>query len=686
MINIKNKNSNNIDYIYIPFFKYINNQTDNIVHIMNLDITKPLIISYDNDPKNIDTKGATDNYIRGLEYYTYNYIIVGIGKKWNGWYGRLVEYIKILQTLPKEQLVVITDARDVLINTSESEFINNYNELLQKYNDIKREKIVFSSEYGCCVGPMRQYDPGTIFSKKKKIKQAPFMDENNNINGMYPWGNNKLRDEPFLKFYNFFIEKFLETRIKYNLNLPDDYKLICLNFGMCLGKVESILEMFKFFNIQKYEDDQHLASEYFYIFPERIILDYEQKIFTNTGYKHNIRKCTGKTEKNIHFKLDFNEDIESNEINNKTNQTTIRDDIEKGQMYYFDDELKKYIYVYNDLKTSPTFFQSPGRDWNCYNDIIYKLPYCNKYICSYYKDKNNTKLLNIKDIIYTEYNKKEGDINLVNEIIENILNPIDVAIRLKMINMIYKYIIQTDIKIILIGSSLLGYQKYNNLNNNILCFMPWEKKLMLGMYYENENNEILNNIFENIINENYELEIYYKNKGVNISKYNTKKINKENKKIIKNILTNYDIRIITIYYPKDKYDKILKEYNNSNENNIIPNITIYIFKYNNITNEYEFNSNIYINEFIDSLFKDNYIKISKKNIFPIKKINYNTISLYIPNNIDKYIKQYYKYNNNILQYIDNELKIKYNNTNIIKLIIIYNEYILLYYNELDKNI
>ena len=61
---------------------------------------------------------------------------------------------------------------------------------------------------------------------------------------------------------------------------------------MMISKNINLLKMLKLFNLKYDEDDQHLASDFFYKRPEMVILDYTQILLSNTGYKHSFRKCT----------------------------------------------------------------------------------------------------------------------------------------------------------------------------------------------------------------------------------------------------------------------------------------------------------------------------------------------------------------------------------------------------------
>ena len=85
---------------------------------------------------------------------------------------------------------------------------------------------------------------------------------------------------------------------------------------MLVGLNKNILNMFRLFNMKSGEDDQHLASEFFYMRPEIVILDYTQILLSNTGYKHSFRKCTSKTMNNTNYNINFNDLLNEQYKNN----------------------------------------------------------------------------------------------------------------------------------------------------------------------------------------------------------------------------------------------------------------------------------------------------------------------------------------------------------------------------------
>ena len=80
------------------------------------------IVAFANDAK----EPMLINLVRSLEKYNYDYKIVGIGSKWEGFMTKIKGYLEYTKTLDPNQLVVITDAYDVLATGPPGELISNY--------------------------------------------------------------------------------------------------------------------------------------------------------------------------------------------------------------------------------------------------------------------------------------------------------------------------------------------------------------------------------------------------------------------------------------------------------------------------------------------------------------------------------------------------------------------------------
>jgi hypothetical protein len=738
--------------IYDNLIKYIKKYDINLIYnLENLEPTIPLIITYDNQSVRNEKNESFVNFLKGLIHYKYNFIVCGINTKWDGWYGRYKNYLELLDTIPPEQLIFITDSRDVLVNDSPTEFVNNYNKLINIYNDKNGSKIIFGTEIGCCVNQMWHYSPGSVFTnskesnvdvyqesviskimaessnyKNKNLKQIEIELNKSPYNTTHPtyglerdlkiFPNGKTFPwEHWIKWNKFFIEKFLEATQKYPLQINDlKYPIIKLNFGMMAGKNGSILKMLKAFDLRAGEDDQHLATEFLYMRPEMVILDYTQILLSNTGYKHSFRKCTAKTMNNVHYNVNFNDHLNDHDEYMDFDVYTREDIPEQGIMYGFDIQYLKYFFTYDNIISYPCFIQSPGKDWNCYNELLFRLPYCDEKMCSYYFNLEGTQRYNIRDIIIHEYKNQSGDMK-IEWILLNLLNPLYWALDLYIVKDIFDTInidLEKSKTFVLIEyGNLLGLKRFKNLNSQHI--MPWDDDFDLGWYSNNKfSNDLIDEFFKLMIKKGYEIFLYYKEPNAPYSssekEHFTIKLNSENILQIPVLLERYEIVLFNIAIPNTKYKEILKIFNMSMDYEDkyvdgsikIPSVDIFMYEFNSTTNSYEYNKIFGVGH---------KISLNKDTILPIAKSKYNILELYVPNNLNSYLYEVYIKNssdydsyknldkivikrhitlddNEKFKEIDkiNSLNLSVNDKNIILITKIYNNFINKYY-EIIKN-
>jgi len=660
--------------LYFGLNNYLKKYEINFIYNLDkLDESIPLVITYDNQSVRNDKNESFVNFLKGLNHYKYNFVVCGINTKWDGWYGRYKTYLELLEQIPLNQLIFITDSRDVLVNNSPQEFMANYDKLIKIYNDETKSKIVFGTEVGCCVNQMWHYSPGTVFYNQNKNEIDLIKEEvKNKINlqtsgeserlkkneieltkstynqapkyslirtdEIYPNGK-KFPWEHWVKWNNLFIEKFLEANVKYNLRIADyqKYPIIKLNFGLMVGICKNILKFLQTIDLRVGEDDQHLASEFFYSRPEMVILDYTQILLSNTGYKHSFRKCTSKTMNNVHYNINFNDHLNEHDEYVDFNVYTREDIPEQGIMYGFDIQSLKYFFTYGDIISYPSFIQSPGKDWNCYNELLYKLPYCDEKMCSYYYNLEKTQKYNIRDIIIHEYKNQSGDLK-IKWILDNLLNPLYWALNMYIVGDIYEIMGTEEMRgtntfMLLDSGNLLGYYRFSSkLPNHHV--MPWDDDFDLGWYSKNIfSKQTIDNFYKLLIKRGYDIFIYYKEIGTPYSAseadHYTMRLNSQNILQIPVLLHKYEIVLFNISLGTYKYREILKQFNMGTEyeekyldgNVKIPSVDIFMYELNQLTQKYEYKK----------IFGAGYtISIPQKYIEPIKNVVYNKIQVKLP--------------------------------------------------------
>ena len=711
----KSKSSNNNDYGYLevktlsgnPIYdkleKYVKKYDTNLIYNLNgLNPNIPLVITYDNQSVRNEKNESFVNFLKGLNHYKYNFIVCGINTKWDGWYGRYLTYLELLDNIPPTQLIFVTDSRDVLVNDSPTEFAKNYDKLRTIYNDDAKNKIIFGTEIGCCVNQMWHYSPGSVFfnispnameDEKNKFANEVIGEKNKSImgfkslyqsksitpsnliqietkynnsnynshstysleraNNIFPNGK-EFPWEHWIKWNNLFKKRFTEAKYKYQLDnvsnnsLDDAYPIIKLNFGMLVGTCFNVLKMLRTFDLRAGEDDQHLASEFFYARPEMVILDYTQILLSNTGYKHSFRKCTAKTMNNTHYNVNFNDHLNEHDEYVDMNVYTREDIPERGIMYGFDIQNLKYFFTYDKIISFPCFIQSPGKDWNCYNELLYRLPYCDDKMCSYYYNLEQTQKYNIRDIITHEYKNQSGDMK-IEWLLHNILNPLYWALNLYIVNDIYqitKSLNLADTFVLIDSGNLLGYYRFENLPSQHV--MPWDDDFDLGWYSKNKfKSEQIEDFFKEIIKKGYEIFIYYKEIYTPYSSsekdHFTIRLSAENILQIPTLLSRYEIVLFNVAIGVPKYKEILKMFNMNldfEEKYVdstikIPSVDIFMYEFNPETKSYEYNK----------LFGAGYkISLPEKYVVPIKNIKYNNVDVSIPANTKEVLNIVYTQN------------------------------------------
>lgn len=738
---------------YDKLNKYLKRYDINFIYnLENLDTNIPLVITYDNQSVRNEKNESFVNFLKGLNHYKYNFIICGINTKWDGWYGRYLTYLELLEQIPPTQLIFVTDSRDVLVNNSPQEFATNYDKLTKLYADENKTKIVFGTEVGCCVNQMWHYSPGTVFlntdqdyinSVKEEIRNKIISQTSNiseifgkeeielnksNYNTEHPtfslmrteelYPNGKTFPwEHWVRWNNLFIDRFMKANKKYNLAIKDyqKYPIIKLNFGMMVGINSSILKFLKTIDLRAGEDDQHLASDFFFSRPEMVILDYTQILLSNTGYKHSFRRCTSKTMNNTHYNVNFNDHLNDHDEYVDYNVYTREDIPEQGIMYGFDIQTLKYFFTYDNIISYPSFIQSPGKDWNCYNELLYKLPYCDEKMCSYYYNLEKTQKYNVRDIIIHEYRNQSGDMK-IQWILYNLLNPIYWALNLYIVKDVYEIMQTKDIKkydtfMLLDSGNLMGYHRFNKKFKS-QHVMPWDDDFDLGWYNKKDfSKELIEDFFKQVIKKGYEIFLYYKEIKAEYSSsekdHFTMRINSQNILQIQSLLFKHEIVLFNISLGTNKYKEILKQFNMSTEYEEkyldgtikIPSVDIFMYQLNSQTDTYEYNK----------LFGAGYkISLPKKFIEPIKNITYNKIQMSEPSDTKNVLNIVYNqnysgnYNNLDLVIIKrhlslddkenekemnkfNNMGLRVNDKDVLLITKIYNNFINKYYDIINSN-
>jgi hypothetical protein len=207
-------------------------------------INKPLVVYCETDMYNENSL----SFKKMLDKCGWESLSVGVGKKWNGFKTKVIEYQTFLKTLSCDKIIILSDSRDVFCLRNPITFINN----ISNITNID-DKIIISSEMFLC-GHMDWSDEQINVVKQK--------DPNYFWQGIH-----------MTKYWDY-----------YNIQPPlRKY----LNSGLIVGKVENLLKALDWILNSNFNDDQLGFSEYTNTFPERVFLDANAEIFHTSGFGVN---------------------------------------------------------------------------------------------------------------------------------------------------------------------------------------------------------------------------------------------------------------------------------------------------------------------------------------------------------------------------------------------------------------
>ena len=190
--------------------------------------------------------------------------VIGAGETWEGFGTKIFAYTDYLKTLPGDDIVVLIDARDVLINGTPAQFLERFT---------PARVLIVSAEFGCC----SEGDPVITADDRR-------------------W-----------------IESYTDN--------PNRY----LNSGMVAGLVSSFQRVYPFGMTKAGEDDQNAMTRYWKDNPEDIILDYDERLFSNATWSPNSNGYT----------------------------------LGNGQ------------WISKSSGGSPIFIQTQAKNWGCYTKLLY---------------------------------------------------------------------------------------------------------------------------------------------------------------------------------------------------------------------------------------------------------------------------------------------------------------------------
>ena len=190
----------------------------------------PLLITYDNAPNE-----NSEFFFETCKRNGWNIRHVGLGEKWEGFINKINAYKKICYELPPDQIVVISDARDVFCVRPPKAFIEGFLEF--------KSNIVVSTELFC---------GGKLdIPESYKCVQCCSLNPYYKSRGMTPG-----------------IRKFI-------------------NSGLIAGRAKQLGDMWNWILENKFTDDQLGVHHYANTFPDHIMLDLDAILLHSSTFGVN---------------------------------------------------------------------------------------------------------------------------------------------------------------------------------------------------------------------------------------------------------------------------------------------------------------------------------------------------------------------------------------------------------------
>jgi len=194
-------------------------------------MTSPLVITYDNAPTE-----NTKLFLQTLEKNKWNYKLIGEGEVWRGMVNRIFGYANYVKTLDPNQLVILSDARDVVCLRGPKAFTKGF----ESFN----RELVVSAEL--LMGG--QFNPPMDFEWFQAVHLTEY------------WKHKNITSLPDRKF---------------------------VNGGLVAGKASAVLNWLQWSIDNKYTDDQLALGNYFNTFPQRCGLDTSAILLHTTNFGVN---------------------------------------------------------------------------------------------------------------------------------------------------------------------------------------------------------------------------------------------------------------------------------------------------------------------------------------------------------------------------------------------------------------
>ena len=205
--------------------------------------------------------------------------VFGNGITYQGFGDKFVHARKNLESIGQDSLVVLADARDVILNipnqAAASSIVTGAISSFKKLTGNNQEAVVVSAEAQCCVAALSHASPEDYFdsSGTRNNRACP----SGRDGCMYVGNINIHRWKTHMT----------ELALTMTGKIPEN---AYLNAGLIAGSPKALISLIDQMDLRGYEDDQAVMSGLLFREPTKLILDYEQELFGNTQWTKGLER------------------------------------------------------------------------------------------------------------------------------------------------------------------------------------------------------------------------------------------------------------------------------------------------------------------------------------------------------------------------------------------------------------
>jgi hypothetical protein len=210
--------------------------------------------------------------------------IFGRGTAFEGFGSKYSAVYPILQTLSPHDLVVLSDSRDVLINSpvatetrsSAAALVHDFRQHYAHLTKHHPHAIVLSAEAQCCVSALTHVMPGDYYHAdgSRNVRSCASGEDD------CEWVSDESA-APWQEWMQALATSTTTGTSSHNYHGQTDVDDIYLNAGLMVGTVENLRRVIEQAQIGKDEDDQAVLTDFMHWNPHSIVLDYGQTLFGN---------------------------------------------------------------------------------------------------------------------------------------------------------------------------------------------------------------------------------------------------------------------------------------------------------------------------------------------------------------------------------------------------------------------